>query len=165
MLFHTGETAALAAGQENQPEGDADDCAGRAGSASSADSSVGGTAGSSCCRSDQSAPPPKARKLNQSCKPRDMPSFEQIHASCRAFKERLLNDDEFQRDVEAGFSARLVDFLRSPVGYSDLLGLSTAPSTVQHPSLMELLDQPIGQQAAAVAAAMRGVQDSGSDDS
>ena len=76
-----------------------------------------------------------------------------------------MNDDEFQRDVEAGFSARLVDFLRSPVGYSDLLGLSTAPSTVQHPSLLELLDQPMGQQAAAVAAAMRGVQDSGSDDS
>ena len=72
----------------------------------------------------------------------------------RRIYQLLLADEDAQRVAEALHSSALTTFLRSELGYRDLLGLSEPPTTIQHPSLWELWEHPLHMHAQLVCEAM-----------
>lgn len=70
---------------------------------------------------------------------------ERIREAGKQFSKRLRNDKDFQRQVEAAWSAQVTGFLQTPTGYRDLLGLEGPPKTVKHPTFMEWLSTPKSQ--------------------
>ncbi len=153
----SGSSGDRGGGNSNADRPSSSSGGGRGGGSSKAD-------GPSRSTSQDAERPAKQARLGDGAATTSQLNMASIWQMGRSFKERLLNDSDLQRDVEAAHSALLVDYLRSSQGYSGLLGLASAPSSIQHPPLLELLQQPWKQQAASIAEAMKQLQEGGGND-